>query len=59
MTGAPALPEVRAVAENAECVKCGITAADLPHDDLGMTLDEASEFLFDHDGNTILCRGCA
>lgn len=43
---------------NAECVGCGITAADLPYDDLGMTLDEASEFLFDHDGNTCLCQGC-
>jgi ribosomal protein S27E len=35
------------VSTNAECAHCG------------MTLDEASEFLFDHDGNTILCQGCA
>jgi hypothetical protein len=47
------------VSTNAECAHCGVTAADLPHEDLGMTLDEASEFLFDHDGNTILCQGCA
>jgi hypothetical protein len=47
------------VTNNAECVRCGVTAADLPYEDLGMTLDEASEFLFDRDGNTILCQGCA
>jgi hypothetical protein len=45
--------------ENAECVRCGVTAADLPYEDLGMTLAEASAFLFDHDGNTVLCQGCA
>lgn len=40
---------------NAECSLCGVTAADLPYEELGMTLTEASEFLFD-DG---LCQGCA
>lgn len=41
--------------ENAECAHCGVAAADLPYEDLGMTLAEASEFLFD-DG---LCQGCS
>lgn len=44
---------------NAECARCGVTAADLPYEQMGMTLAEASEFLFDHDGNTVLCQGCA
>lgn len=44
---------------NAECSRCGVTAADLPYEDLGMTLNEASEFLFDHDRNRTLCQGCA
>lgn len=44
---------------NAECARCGVTAADLPHEDLGMTLVEASEFLFDHNGNVALCQGCS
>ena len=47
------------MSENAECAGCGVTAADLPYEDLGMTLAEASEFLFDHDGPTVLCRMCA
>jgi len=49
------------VAENAECARCGIAATDLPYEDLGMTLAEASEFLFDHDneGLGVLCQGCS
>jgi len=39
---------------NAECTACGVTAADLPYEEMGLTLDEVSEFLFD-DG---LCQGC-
>jgi hypothetical protein len=39
---------------NAECSRCGVTAADLPYEDMGLTLAEASEFLFE-DG---LCQGC-
>lgn len=46
---------------NAECARCGVTAADLPYEELGMTLAEASEFLFDHDneGRGVLCQGCS
>lgn len=46
---------------NAECARCGVTAADLPFEEMGMTLAEASEFLFDHDneGRGILCNGCS
>lgn len=40
---------------NAECRHCGVTAADLPYEELGMDLDTASELLFE-DG---LCQGCA
>lgn len=43
---------------NAECAMCGVTAADLPYEDLGMTLDEASELLFDNDGTATYCQGC-
>jgi hypothetical protein len=44
---------------NAECEGCGVTAADLPYEDLGMTLDEASEFMFVHADGGALCNGCA
>ena len=44
---------------NAECARCGVRASDLPHEELGMTLAEASEFLFNHDGNAALCQGCS
>lgn len=40
---------------NAECRQCGVTAADLPYEELGLTVDQASECLFDGD----LCRGCS
>lgn len=39
---------------NAECACCGVTAADLPYEEMGLSRDEASEFLFE-DG---LCQGC-
>lgn len=46
--------------ENAECDGCGVTAADLPYEDLGLSLDEASEFLFERDGGSVtLCQGCS
>jgi hypothetical protein len=44
---------------NAECEGCGVTAADLPYEDLHMTIEEASEFMFTHDNGTTLCNGCA
>lgn len=44
---------------NAECASCGITAADLPYEDLGMTLEEASDLLFDHDDVVTTCQGCS
>jgi hypothetical protein len=47
------------MSRNAECVGCGITAADMPYEEMGMTLEDASEFLFVHDGNAVLCSGCA
>lgn len=40
---------------SAECRRCGVTAADLPYEELGLDLDTASEVLFE-DG---LCQGCA
>jgi hypothetical protein len=47
------------MADNAECEGCGVTAADLPYEHLGMTLAEASEFLFVHEDGKALCNGCA
>jgi hypothetical protein len=47
------------MADNAECEGCGVTAADMPHEDLGMTLAEASEFMFVHADGGSLCVGCA
>lgn len=46
------------MSDNAECARCEVTAADFPYEDLGMTLTEASEFLFEHDRDEVLCRGC-
>jgi hypothetical protein len=46
-------------ARNAECEGCGVTAADMPYEELGMTLEDASEFMFVSDGKTTLCNGCA
>lgn len=43
------------MSDNAECSACGVTAADLPYEELGMTLAEASAFFFE-DGR---CQGCA
>lgn len=43
------------MSRNAECIRCGVTAADLPYEEMGLSLDEASELLF-ADG---LCAGCA
>lgn len=43
---------------NAECAACGVTAADLPFEDMGLTLDQASEVLFDGDEGVVLCQGC-
>lgn len=40
---------------NAECYRCGVTAFDLPYEELGLDLDEASELLFDEG----MCQGCA
>lgn len=45
--------------ENAECASCGVTAADLPYEDMGLTVAMASEFLFDHEGPVVRCNGCA
>lgn len=47
---------------NAECDGCGITAADLPHEEMGLSLDEASERWFEPihlSGGRLLCQGCA
>ena len=43
---------------NAQCTYCGITAADLPYEEMGLTLTEASETLFHPAGNTVLCEAC-
>lgn len=44
---------------NAECAACGVTAADLPHEDLGLTVAEASELLFEHANGSVRCQGRA
>lgn len=43
---------------SAECESCGVTAADLPFEDMGLTLEEASDVLFEHEGGVTLCVGC-
>lgn len=44
---------------NAECTTCGVTANDLPWEELGMAdLDEASELLFDWLDEKPYCQGC-
>jgi hypothetical protein len=47
------------VSRNAECSRCGVTAADLPYEELGLTLAEASEALFERTGDDVTCQGCA
>lgn len=44
---------------NAECSRCGVTAADLPFEEMGLDLDEASDLLFDRENGETLCQGCA
>lgn len=44
---------------NAECEGCGVTAADMPYENMGMTVEETSEFMFIHEGGKALCVGCA
>lgn len=47
------------MATNAECEGCGVTAADLPYEDLDMTLDDASDLLFEQVSGVTYCQGCA
>ena len=42
-----------------ECVRCGITPGDLPYEELGLTLDEAAETLFERVDGETRCQGCA
>ena len=42
-----------------ECARCGIRPSDLPLADLGLTEDDAADFMFDHDGDDWFCQGCA
>lgn len=54
--------EGTAMTYNAECDGCGITAADLPYEEMGLSLDEASELWFEPihlSGGLYLCQGCA
>jgi len=44
---------------NAECRKCGVTAADLPFEEMGMTLEEASGQWFERVGSDTFCQACA
>lgn len=44
---------------NAECAACGITAADLPYEEMGLELGEASDVLFERIRNATYCQGCA
>lgn len=44
---------------NAECTRCGVTAADLPYEELDLSLDEASELLFEPVDGERMCQGCA
>jgi hypothetical protein len=43
---------------NPECDGCGITAEDLPYEDLGLSREEAAEYMFEAIGSRILCRSC-
>jgi hypothetical protein len=45
--------------ENAECAGCGVTAADLPYEELGLDLEEASDVLFQQVDGATYCEGCA
>jgi hypothetical protein len=48
------------MARNAECSTCGVTAADLPWEEMGLPdLDEASDLLFETSGGETYCQGCA
>lgn len=47
------------MSRNAECAGCGVTAADLPYEDLGLDLEEASDTLFERINGATYCRGCA
>lgn len=49
----------RRMSMNAECRKCGVTAADLPFEEMGMTLEEASEQWFERVGSDTFCQACA
>jgi hypothetical protein len=48
----------RTVSRNIECVQCGVTAADLPYEQLDMTLTEACESFFNNDGDGPTCQWC-
>jgi hypothetical protein len=45
--------------DNAECAGCGVTAADLPYEELSLDLEEASTVLFEQVDGTTYCEGCA
>lgn len=48
------------MSRNSECSNCGVTAADLPYEELGLSLEEASETLFERAAcGAIFCQGCA
>ena len=41
------------------CEGCGIAAADLPYEVMGLTLEEAEELFFEHIDGEPYCQGCA
>ena len=44
---------------NPECEGCGITAEDMPYEDLGIPRDEVAEIMFVHSDGGRICVGCA
>jgi hypothetical protein len=42
-----------------ECDQCGIAASDLPHEDMGMDIEEFADVFFESRDGLTLCQGCA
>lgn len=42
-----------------ECDQCGITAGDLPYEEMGMTIEDFADVMFESFDGLVLCQGCA
>jgi hypothetical protein len=42
-----------------ECEQCGITPGDLPHEEMGMSVEEFADVMFESRDGVTLCQGCA